>query len=262
MWWDLTWNYERYSSKTIKTFKEEEIYYINNNDWNIVEGQLKSQQRILNSSSNNNHYDYIPQNQIGANKVNNNKNSSIYFDSAKRCFSTDAKEQYEDIPLIPVNQSSVYKDSNKTPLENRVIELEFFTKKKFDELVNEIKQYLPIRFNSHVKSYSVITKPDFTKSTAQSKRPNPKSINQILQRREIKLRKSGNVPKVNISIMKKGHEKEILYSEENNTNLSNSESLGNLNAFTKFLTNKPKYDNSNQENLLLNSNSTSNNINN
>ena len=62
--------------------------------------------------------------------------------------------------------------------------------------------------------------------------------------------------------MKKGHEKEILYSEENNTNLSNSESLGNLNAFTKFLTNKPKYDNSNQENLLLNSNSTSNNINN
>ena len=222
----------------------------------------KSQQRILNSSSNNNHYDYIPQNQIGANKVNNNKNSSIYFDSAKRCFSTDAKEQYEDIPLIPVNQSYVYKDSNKTPLENRVIELEFFTKKKFDELVNEIKQYLPIRFNSHVKSYSVITKPDFTKSTAQSKRPNPKSINQFLQRREIKFRKSGNVPKVNISIMKKGHEKEILYSEENNTNLSNSESLGNLNAFTKFLTNKPKYDNSNQENLLLNSNSTSNNINN
>ena len=223
----------------------------------------KSQQRILNSSSNTNHYDYIPQNQIGANKVNNNKNSSIYFDSTKRCFSTDAKEQYEDIPLIPVNQSSVYKDSNKSPLENRVIELEFFTKKKFDELVNEIKQYLPIRFNSHVKSYSVITKPDYTKNIVQSKKQNPKSINQILHRRELKFRKSGNVPKVNISIMKKGHEKEILYSEENNnTNLSNSESLGNLNAFTKFLTNKPKYDNSNQENLLLNSISTSNNINN
>lgn len=216
----------------------------------------KSQQRGTNSNTNI-HYDYIPQNQITSNKGNN---KSIFFKTNKRCFSSDAKEQYEDIPLIPFNQSSVYKDSTKSPLENKVIELEFFTKKKFDELVNEIKQYIPIRFNSHVKTYSVITKPDYTKSIAQSKRTNTKSINQIIQRKEIKFRKSGNVPKVNINIMKKGHEKEILCSEENNTNLSNSESLGNLNAFTKFLTNKPKYDNSNQENLLLNSNSTSNNI--
>ena len=35
--------------------------------------------------------------------------------------------------------------------ENKLLELEYFTKKKFDELVREIKNFIPIHFNSYVR---------------------------------------------------------------------------------------------------------------
>ena len=44
----------------------------------------------------------------------------------------------------------------KPNIEKRLIELEFFTKKKFDELVNEIKNFIPIHFNSYVKDYNIV----------------------------------------------------------------------------------------------------------
>ena len=61
-----------------------------------------------------------------------------------------------DIPLIPFNKNVLEIDSNKSGIEKKLIELEFFTKKKFDELVNEIKNFIPIHFNSYIKDYVII----------------------------------------------------------------------------------------------------------
>ena len=46
-------------------------------------------------------------------------------------------------------------EKKKGNLENRLMELEYFTKKKLDELVKEIKIFIPIHFNSYIKNYSV-----------------------------------------------------------------------------------------------------------
>ena len=59
-----------------------------------------------------------------------------------------------DKPLI--YDMNIFKfDQKKGSLENRLAELEFFTKKKLDELVKEIKIFIPIHFNSHIRNYSV-----------------------------------------------------------------------------------------------------------
>jgi hypothetical protein len=65
-----------------------------------------------------------------------------------------------DIPLIQNNNLEIEK--NKSRLEKKIIELEYFTKKKFDELVREIKNFIPIHFNSYIKNY-IISEPDFKK---------------------------------------------------------------------------------------------------
>ena len=63
-------------------------------------------------------------------------------------------EDIIDQPLI--YDMNVFKfDHKKGNLENRLAELEFFTKKKLDELVKEIKIFIPIHFNSHIRNYSV-----------------------------------------------------------------------------------------------------------
>ena len=63
-------------------------------------------------------------------------------------------EDIIDKPLL--FDMNVFKvDKSKGSLENRVAELEFFTKKKLDELVKEIKIFIPIHFNSHIRNYSV-----------------------------------------------------------------------------------------------------------
>ncbi len=63
-----------------------------------------------------------------------------------------------DIPLIQTENLQI--DKNKTNLEKKIIELEFFTKKKFDELVKEIKNFIPIHFNSYIKNYKIFESDD------------------------------------------------------------------------------------------------------
>ena len=64
-------------------------------------------------------------------------------------------DQLIDKPLI-INKKEYFEiDINKSSVENRIIELEYFTKKKFDELVQEIKNFIPIHFNSHVRNYTI-----------------------------------------------------------------------------------------------------------
>ena len=60
-----------------------------------------------------------------------------------------------DRPLL-FNQTNFEVIKERGDVENKILELEFFTKKKFDELVKEIKNFIPIHFNSHARDYSVI----------------------------------------------------------------------------------------------------------
>ena len=70
-----------------------------------------------------------------------------------------------DIPLIQNNNLEIEK--NKSNLEKKIIELEYFTKKKFDELVREIKNFIPIHFNSYIKNY-IVSEPDLKKYSQNS----------------------------------------------------------------------------------------------
>ena len=63
-------------------------------------------------------------------------------------------EDIIDQPLI-LDMNNYKIDQTKGNLENKLLELEYFTKKKFDELVREIKIFIPIHFNSYIKNYSV-----------------------------------------------------------------------------------------------------------
>ena len=55
-----------------------------------------------------------------------------------------------DKPLL-VNQIDFRVQNSKGTVENKILELEYFTKKKLDELVREIKNFIPIHFNAYVK---------------------------------------------------------------------------------------------------------------
>ena len=59
-----------------------------------------------------------------------------------------------DEPLI-TNQENFNLIKEKGGIDKKILELEFFTKKKFDELVKEIKNFIPIHFNSHLKDYTI-----------------------------------------------------------------------------------------------------------
>ena len=59
-------------------------------------------------------------------------------------------EDIIDKPLL-ANQINFKVDNTKGSLENKLLELEYFTKKKLDELVREIKNFIPIHFNAYIK---------------------------------------------------------------------------------------------------------------
>ena len=59
-------------------------------------------------------------------------------------------EDIIDKPLL-TNQANFKVDRTKGSLENKLLELEYFTKKKLDELVREIKNFIPIHFNAYIK---------------------------------------------------------------------------------------------------------------
>ena len=59
-------------------------------------------------------------------------------------------EDIIDKPLL-INQTDFKVDNLKGSLENKLMELEYFTKRKLDELVREIKNFIPIHFNAYLK---------------------------------------------------------------------------------------------------------------
>ena len=98
----------------------------------------------------------IPKKTQTKSKININMNN--YYDGFDA--EIDFKNRYVrdediiDIPLL-VDPNTFKVDESKGSLENKIMELEFFTKKKLDELVREIKNFIPIHFNSHIKNYTV-----------------------------------------------------------------------------------------------------------
>ena len=59
-------------------------------------------------------------------------------------------EDIIDKPLL-INQKDFKVDNIKGNLENKILELEYFTKRKLDELVREIRNFIPIHFNAYIK---------------------------------------------------------------------------------------------------------------
>ena len=60
-----------------------------------------------------------------------------------------------DEPLL-CNQTNFEVKKTAGDIEKKLLHLEFFIKKKFDELVKEIKIFIPIHFNSHTRDYNII----------------------------------------------------------------------------------------------------------
>ncbi len=83
-------------------------------------------------------------------------NKEIYYDKKieNKIYYIEDKDII-DRPLL-FNQTNFEVIKERGDVENKILELEFFTKKKFDELVKEIKNFIPIHFNSHARDYSVI----------------------------------------------------------------------------------------------------------
>ena len=65
--------------------------------------------------------------------------------------------QIVDKPLL-CNQENFEVRKCEGDIEKKVLHLEFFIKKKLDELVKEIKIYIPIHFNSYTRDYKIIEK--------------------------------------------------------------------------------------------------------
>ncbi len=141
------------------------------------------------------------------------------------------------------------------------MEIEYFTKLRFDDLVNEIKQYIPIRFNSRLKDYIIVDKSMIGSQTiddskqslyksesSQTKRTS--TTNRIrsgsLYNRDNIFRKFGNVPKITIK-----NNKERVNSEEALHNKSNMD-MSNSMVFNMYLNNMPKNIDKSIENALLN----------
>ena len=66
-------------------------------------------------------------------------------------------EQIIDKPLL-CNQENFEVSRSAGDMEKKLLHLEFFVKKKFDELVKEIKIFIPIHFNSYTRDYNIILK--------------------------------------------------------------------------------------------------------
>ena len=97
----------------------------------------------------NNHIDYIINRDIEDNK-------EIYYDkNIENKINYIKDKDIIDKPLI-YNHTNFEINKDRSSVENKILELEYFTKKKFDELVKEIKNFIPIHFNSYLRDYSIV----------------------------------------------------------------------------------------------------------
>ena len=134
--------------------------------------QISHYPKLNNIINNNNNFTNSNNNIININKIlAENSIDKKYFGKKKqiknnirinniKTYYNDEKNKYvkdEDIIDVPLlmDKTNFKLDSKKGDIENKILELEYFTKKKFDELVREIKNFIPIHFNSRIKDYTV-----------------------------------------------------------------------------------------------------------
>ena len=161
-------NNSNYISKTAFSTKKDLLEKTRNK--NIINAKEKedinSDKKKINFISDSEKNKKIKQKIKSAQKTNKKKlvinNTNIFKDEKEIYISKDIltstryikDEDIIDKPLL--FDTNIFKvDKNKGSLENRITELEYFTKKKLDELVKEIKIFIPIHFNSHIRNYSV-----------------------------------------------------------------------------------------------------------
>ena len=96
----------------------------------------------------------LPKNMSIEKSFNRDNNKEIFYDKKIENEINYVKDKdIIDMPLLS-NQAKFEVSREKGDVERKIIELEYFTKKKFDELVKEIKNFIPIHFNSYVKDYN------------------------------------------------------------------------------------------------------------
>ena len=96
----------------------------------------------------------LPKNMSIERSFNRDNNKEIFYDKKIENEINYVKDKdIIDMPLLS-NQAKFEVSREKGDVERKIIELEYFTKKKFDELVKEIKNFIPIHFNSYLKDYN------------------------------------------------------------------------------------------------------------
>ena len=132
----------------------------NNDEYNSISYKPKNIRIDYNTNRNKefNSISYKPRNIRIDYNTNRNKeyNKEIYFDKNIETKMNYIKEKdIIDKPLL--NNHYIFEVlKGRNGLEKKILELEYFTKKKFDELVREIKYFIPIHFNSHIKDYTIV----------------------------------------------------------------------------------------------------------
>lgn len=114
-----------------------------------------NRRKIIKKVDNKAHYSIngLPKSMSIERSFNRDKNKEIFYDKKIEKEINYVKDKYIiDKPLLS-NQEKFEISKEKGDVERKIIELEYFTKKKFDELVKEIKNFIPIHFNSYVKDY-------------------------------------------------------------------------------------------------------------
>ena len=143
-----------------KNIRYYNIFTSNGNNAKMLDNQKQlkiSSSAVLGLTKMKNDSNQTNRNSLSYNKYEKENNKDVYLDKEIINNLKCVKDQdLIDKPLILYTKNYFRIDPTKSKIENKLIELEYFTKKKFDELVQEIKNFIPIHFNSHLRNYVTV----------------------------------------------------------------------------------------------------------
>lgn len=143
-----------------KNIRYYNIFTSNGSNAKMIDNQKKlkiSGSAVLGLPKMRNDSNQTYRNSLSYNRNEKENNKDIYLDKEIINNLKCVKDQdLIDKPLILYTKNYFRIDPTKSKIENKLIELEYFTKKKFDELVEEIKNFIPIHFNSHLRNYVTV----------------------------------------------------------------------------------------------------------
>lgn len=143
-----------------KNIRYYNIFTSNGSNAKMIENQKKlkiSGSAVLGLTKMKNDSNQTNRNSLSYNRYEKENHKDIYLDKEIINNLKCVKDQdIIDKPLILYTKNYFRIDPTKSKIENKLIELEYFTKRKFDELVQEIKNFIPIHFNSHLRNYVTV----------------------------------------------------------------------------------------------------------